>query len=375
MWKRINLVASVFLCFFPSAVLAQAAYSITDLGTLSPTAINTWAQVAGNYNNQAYIWTFGRSRSLGIIPGGTFSYAAAINDLGTVTGTADGPGQISPFFGGPTIQCSYLIQPFIWTQRQVKGLGTAGPASDEASFFDDGCPFPFYASAINDLGHVVGYTGDLPDAFQWGFLWSSKVPMSLFGSGFPPTLANGINNTGEIVGENGTSFGDATYWKNGVATKLAELPDPFSSSANGVNDLGQIVGWSNTQDLGTHAVMWAKDGTISDLGTLSGDIYSSATKINLFGVVIGSSGNSIVTLTEPGVSEFAEGPLEVVGRPFIWSETAGMRDLNTLISANSGWVLNSVTDINIWGQIVGQGTKNGKQHGFLLTPTNPFKGH
>lgn len=68
MWKRINLVASVFLCFFPSAVLAQAAYRITDLGTLSPTAINTWAQVAGNYNNQAYIWTFGRSRSLGIIP-------------------------------------------------------------------------------------------------------------------------------------------------------------------------------------------------------------------------------------------------------------------------------------------------------------------
>ncbi|MFZ0279277.1 MAG: hypothetical protein WA254_02780 [Candidatus Sulfotelmatobacter sp.] len=45
-----------------------------------------------------------------------------------------------------------------------------------------------------------------------------------------------------------------------------------------------------------------------------------------------------------------------------------MHDLNTLISASSGWVLNSATDINVWGQIVGEGTLNGAPHGFLLTP-------
>jgi probable HAF family extracellular repeat protein len=44
-----------------------------------------------------------------------------------------------------------------------------------------------------------------------------------------------------------------------------------------------------------------------------------------------------------------------------------MQDLNSLISAGSGWVLQSGTGINASGQIVGEGTLNGKQHGFLLT--------
>ena len=38
----------------------------------------------------------------------------------------------------------------------------------------------------------------------------------------------------------------------------------------------------------------------------------------------------------------------------------------------SGWVLNSAVAINMWGQIVGSGTRNGHIHGFLLTPSNPF---
>jgi probable HAF family extracellular repeat protein len=42
--------------------------------------------------------------------------------------------------------------------------------------------------------------------------------------------------------------------------------------------------------------------------------------------------------------------------------------LNTLIRPNSGWVLNTATGINVWGQIVGSGMRNGQPHGFLLTP-------
>jgi len=52
-----------------------------------------------------------------------------------------------------------------------------------------------------------------------------------------------------------------------------------------------------------------------------------------------------------------------------------MQDLNTLIHSNSGWVLNTATDINVWGQIVGSGTLNGQPHGYLLTPKNPFQKH
>jgi uncharacterized membrane protein len=97
------------------------------------------------------------------------------------------------------------------------------------------------------------------------------------------------------------------------------------------------------------------------LGTLSGDTLSAASNINFFGQVIGSSGNT-------ATCDFGFSPYEVTGRPFIWTQRNGMQDLNTLISANSGWVLNSATGINFWGQIVGSGTLNGQSRGFLLTP-------
>jgi len=60
-------------------------YTITDLGPLAPTGINSLAQVVGNYNNQAQVWSVGRMNPLGLLPNGTFSTGAAINDLGAVT--------------------------------------------------------------------------------------------------------------------------------------------------------------------------------------------------------------------------------------------------------------------------------------------------
>jgi uncharacterized membrane protein len=105
-----------------------------------------------------------------------------------------------------------------------------------------------------------------------------------------------------------------------------------------------------------------------DLGSLAADASSAAVRINLFGQVIGSSGETVYSW-----DEFPTSPFEVIGRPFIWTERSGMRDLNTLIPQTSGWVLQSATDINVWGQIVGSGTRNGQPHGYLLTPLNPFQ--
>jgi hypothetical protein len=45
-----------------------------------------------------------------------------------------------------------------------------------------------------------------------------------------------------------------------------------------------------------------------------------------------------------------------------------LQDLNNLIPAGSGWVLNHASAINKSGQIAGFGTINGANHGFLLTP-------
>jgi probable HAF family extracellular repeat protein len=355
-------------------------YTITDLGHLSPTAINAWGQVVGNLNNHAFMWTrTGGLKDLGVIPGGTFSSGAAINDLGVVTGTADGLGTISNDPYVPNQECSDLTQPFVWTLKDgMHGLGT----SWAEGFAGSGCGIGFFGTGINDRSEVVGYTDSYGSWYQFGFLWTRAEGMTVYGGSWPPTFVNGISNTGQIVGQNGTittfTIGHATSWKNGVATDLgtlgggADIVD-YSSSANGVNDLGQVVGWSTTTPISffsrewpgapVHAVLWMGSAEIRDLGTLRGDTLSVASKISFFGQVIGSSGNT-------AVGDWSSGPPYKVidGHPFIWSERSGMRDLNTLVRGNSKWVLTSATDINVWGQIVGQGLLNGKPHGFLLTP-------
>jgi probable HAF family extracellular repeat protein len=45
-----------------------------------------------------------------------------------------------------------------------------------------------------------------------------------------------------------------------------------------------------------------------------------------------------------------------------------MEDLNSLIPANSGWLLKQASAINDAGQIAGYGTIHGETHAFLLTP-------
>jgi uncharacterized membrane protein len=201
----------------------------------------------------------------------------------------------------------------------------------------------------------VGYNQDY-FTYQWGFLWTRDT-ITQFGGSWVPTSINAISNTGEMVGQDGVPFnvffGHATSWsQNGTAVNLATLDGgtditAYSSSATAVNDVGQVVGWSTTTPISfffsgcdgrqgsgcpVHAVRWAAGGAIRDLGTLSGDTNSIATKINLFGQVIGSSGNTLVSDVWPTLLT------KVPGRPFIWTERSGMRDLNTLIPPNSGWV-------------------------------------
>jgi probable HAF family extracellular repeat protein len=373
--------------FFVALVHAQK-YTVTDLGPLNPKAINTWGQIVGDYNDHAFLRTrTGKMHDLGLLPGGTFSTAADINDLGVITGTANGPGTV---VASPEWQCANLTQPFIWTESSgMKGLGTA-PAEPgwPFRFPEFSCGYAFYASGINVFNEIVGYQPDPGTTYESGFLWTQASNTQLVIGNWPRSSANAISNTHQVVGERGftlSSVGYAVSWQNGTLTTLPELvvrdgsvywpwyPGVFGSGANDVNDLGQIVGWSDSKFIPNwdgigeqglfHAVLWV-GGEVRDLGTLPGDTYSVALKITYFGQVIGASGNTPVWT---GLPNGHSGVLSVSGRPFIWSEANGMQDLNELIPP-SGWVLTSVADINVWGQIVGSGTRHGEQRGFVLTP-------
>jgi probable HAF family extracellular repeat protein len=382
------------LCFaigFVACTCFAQMYSIIDLGPGSnPTDINFKGQVVGNLNGRAFLWTNGNGfQDLGTLPGGTFSRATAINDLGTVTGTADGIGTVHSRLdpSQSILECSNLTQPFIWTPNTgMQGLGTVGVRWWEEVW----CDMSFYATDINALSEVVGYSRSYA-SYQFAFLWSTSAGMNLFGGSWPGTGAAGINNSSVVVGQdnnwalfNGVDgFDRAASYKNGVSTYLPLLSAPdldpsCNNGAAGINDLGQIVGWSTpfgwkhavgcfTPENPSHAVLWSQNGDIRDLGPLPGDSQSAASRINFFGQVIGASGKNFLWDTSwytwwPNLA-FAIG-----GRPFIWSEQSGMMDLNTLIDPGLRWKLTSATGINDWGQVIGEGIVDGQPHGFLLTP-------
>ena len=49
-------------------------------------------------------------------------------------------------------------------------------------------------------------------------------------------------------------------------------------------------GWTGSSPI--HAILWPTAGGMLDLGTLPGETFSAASKINFFGQVIGISGNT-----------------------------------------------------------------------------------
>jgi probable HAF family extracellular repeat protein len=92
---------------------------------------------------------------------------------------------------------------------------------------------------------------------------------------------------------------------------------------------------------------------MQNLGTLGGE-NCVAVGINNVGQVVGGS-------WLPG---------NTTGHGFLWTSSGGMQDLNNLIPAGSGWVLQDARGINSAGQITGLGTISGQTHAYLLTPTS-----
>lgn len=386
-----QLAVLALACLVVSPVLVPVAsaqdYTVTDLGQISPVGINLWGEVAGNLNNgHAALWIpSGRILDIGVLPGGKFSVAAGINDLGTITGTADGPGVVTGSILAGTVSCSDIFQPFVWTLRH----GFSTPASIPAvspGHVTLPCLQSDYATGINLLGQVVGSNIDYA-TYKLGILWNESKGVSIIFSNAFQSSANAINDFGVVAGQYSAetelyNTSHIALWKNGVVTDLGGLlggPSDMGlcSGASSVSDMGTVAGWSTPYDgidffacdqvtdgqIPIHAIIWTPGSGMRDLGTLSGDSSSVAVKVNLFGQVIGMSGSTVTLDTT-----WHEYEMDVSGRPFVWSESKGMQDLNTLINPFSGWVLNTATDINEKGQIVGSGTRNGQVRGYLLTP-------
>ena len=266
-----------------------------------------------------------------------------MTDLGTIVST----GFANPGSEGYAVNAS----------GQVVGSGTSPSTNEHAFVYSNGKmtdlgTFGGYTSValgINSSGWVVGWSDN---TFNGGngrqaFLYCNGTMTDLGTSG-NFSQANGINDSGQIVG-GPVREGHAWLWQSGNGMQdLGTLPGSTNSSAIGINNGGQVVG---TCDNG-HSFLWQSGSGMRDLGTLPGGTYCYAAAINNRGQVVGQAN------TASGNSD-----------PILWQSGSGMQDLKNQIAPSSGLTLSTVTAINDNGLIVGYGTNSGGQtQAVLLTP-------
>jgi probable HAF family extracellular repeat protein len=224
---------------------------------------------------------------------------------------------------------------FLWLPEAAYGL-PAGMNDLGTLAFD-------YSEAygINDLGYVVGRSAVADeDADHHAFLWRPGLGMTDLGTlGGTYSEANGVNNAGQAVGAAYNLVGDryAFLWEADQMTGLDPLnPQDTFNEAHDVNESGLIAGQSSIEFATARATLWT-NGSPMNLGTLGGS-DSWANSLNDAGQVVGDSGTG-----DGRLSGFIWLPEAAYGFP------AGMNDLTP--DAN----LAQIYDINNQGQVVGYG--------------------
>lgn len=322
LWLCCVLAAGFVICVLPAA--ANAGFIITDLGQgNTPAAISALGQYVVGQNAAGHAFLYdtlsNQTQDLGTL-GGASSQANGVNDSGQVVGQA--------------ANASNVTTAFLYSNGTMQSLGTL-PGGGSSG-----------ANAINDAGQVVGSSDSShgTDAFVYD---SVNKMIDITGT----DAANGINASGLVTGDEPyNNFNSIAFiYDSATKTKQNLIPDDGYSGGNAINASGDIVGFSESaSDYHLHAFLY--NGSYNNLGDLPGYDSSAALGINASGQVVGDSYNA-------GQNDHSA---------FIYSGGV-MTDLTSQLDNGAGWSLKYAYAISDSGQIVGEGTYNGVEHGFLLT--------
>jgi probable HAF family extracellular repeat protein len=361
-------------------------YTITDLGTLGGTysysyGINEAGEVSGGaatasetdgLAEKGFLWNNGTMTNVGTI-GGTVcpdcsSEAGGPNSSGqsaVISETSKPAFMNEDFCGfGTHRQCLGAV----WKNGALKGLPNLKGGRNGQAYW------------INKHGQLAGFTetgvldsscaSSVPfqalqfEAVIWGPQGNVRELKPLPGDtvGF----AFGINDHGQVVGASGVCSNTslppvnpgaphAVLWEsNGTPTDLGSLAGLSFNVANSINNLGEVNGASLAADGTVHSFLWKKTSGMEDIGTLPGAVVTVAPCCHTL--------NNHDEMT--GFSIDDAGNMNA----FYWKNSV-ITDLNTLISASSGWYLLNTASINDAGQIAGFGVNpDGELHAFLATP-------
>ncbi len=223
----------------------------TDIGTLPgysnqpyavPYAINNSGTIVGDSNNAAFVYEDG---TMSIVKRLSARTAYAINDGGDVVGLLETVRGGSP----------HDDHGFLFSNNSMIEIGTLDGDSNSVSV----------PLGINRARQIVGVAWKNGNSEERAFLWESGVFTELPLLEPPPgydihySLATGINNRGDIIGESNAS---QFVYRDGV---LIDLNRAIEKDAGGIwpgiwrvsaiNDAGQIAGTCYFGGDGAHACL------------------------------------------------------------------------------------------------------------------------
>ncbi len=330
--------------------------TVTDLGSFVPSGLNTKGVVVGdivdqndeNFVPHAGIWTNGILTPLPERAGTSQSDALAVSETGRVVGLEYVPGT-------GDVHAVYWDGVAAPTQ-----IGPLIPGTDFSQ-----------AADVDGAGNVVGSTQGGSPHYLVGYYAAAG------GSPVPVGVGNldadkGSSKVGAISGDGSTLLGEVTgtdgadgYYLWSAASpaasgiKLDITPDPsgFWLLAGSVYNLLLIQ-----NDL-------ASDGSVFGFkGTGATRAWYLRTPDGLETEIVGLTAHNAINAKHIVAGSVATGNALDPVHAAVWdARTRTVTDLNSLLPANSGFLLFDALAINDNGDIVGVAAHNNTQVGFLLT--------
>jgi probable HAF family extracellular repeat protein len=320
----ILLLLFISLCTYKTAFAGP--YSVEEFtGASSAYGVNNSNVIVGpigmGNRDSAYSYDF-RNRVFTDLspPGTTISWAQAINESGEIAG-----GGISDRY-----------RAFYW----VNGVATDLTPSES---------YGANAIDINEKGQSVGYSKNLVTRQMQGILWERDGTYKYLIPGqYTNTLAQAINDNGQIVGTGEASRNSGLFWENSSASPK-EIPAPSNWREVvplSINDSGTVVGYGRGYYFWGRAFLYSNNEFI--------DLHDSSLWENTFGYDINEKGQVLIEAIGYDGSEHI----------LLW-ENGIFKDITPI-----NYRIFSLSEINDLGHVVGSGgyIGSGKTYAFLATP-------
>ncbi len=350
--------------FLPTLGGSSVATGINDAGVVTGRSTRPAAD-AEPALRRAVRWRNGQVEELGTLGGPQSSVPWPVKNVrGIVAGIAETAeidtenedwscvrgGFLLRIAGQPRYKC----RGFVWENGRMRMLPTFGGAHG-------------FATGLNNLAQVVGWAETtvrdpqgcvLPQKFQFrAALWERDGRMRELppvpGTGDTVSAATAINDLGQVVGISGTcddavgkfSAKRAVLWERGVPKVLGDIGGVAWNTPMAINPQGDVVGFGNQSitadgapDFG--AFFWSRRGGMRKLPTLPGDDNAQANGVNVWRHAVGRSCRD---------ASFA------ACDPVLWrgGHVYRLRDLILDFPVDGPALLNA-TDIDSFGRISGQ---------------------